>query len=157
ARINPNDRPRYAAVLNGLRPDNPSYSTTYRFTRSDGREIWLEDTARAEFDTAGRMVRPSGFGGAVTPPQKAELPQSTLIAELAHRVKNVLVRVAAIVTETRETSRSMDDFVTTLSGRLESMAAAHALLSKGRWRGVGVADLIRNQLAPYAMGANVAL
>jgi two-component sensor histidine kinase len=79
--------------------------------------------------------------------------QKLLAAELDHRVKNVLVRVAAIVTETREYSTSMDDFMKTLGGRLQSMSAAHSLLSKGRWQGVGVADLIRDQLAPYATGA----
>src|SRR5262249_54065023 len=61
----------------------------------------------------------------------------------------------AIVTETRESSPSMDDFVKTLGGRLQSMAAAHSLLSRRRWVGVGIADLIRDQLAPYATGANV--
>ena len=83
--------------------------------------------------------------------------QKLLVAELDHRVKNVLVRVAAIVTETRESSYSMDDFVKALGGRLQSMAAAHSMLSKGRWHGVGVADLIRNQLAPYVTGANVTI
>ena len=83
--------------------------------------------------------------------------QRLLVAELDHRVKNVLVRVAAIVTETREYSTSMDDFVKTLGGRLQSMSAAHSLLSKGRWQGVGVADLIRDQLAPYATRANVTI
>jgi len=34
------------------------------------------------------------------------------------------------------------------------MAAAHALLSQTRWSGVGLADLIRHQLAPYATDAN---
>jgi two-component sensor histidine kinase len=83
--------------------------------------------------------------------------QKLLVAELDHRVKNVLVRVAAVVTETREHTISMDDFVKTLGGRLRSMSAAHSLLSKGRWRGVGVSNLIRDQLAPYATGANVTI
>jgi PAS domain S-box-containing protein len=93
----------------------------------------------------------------ITARKQAEAHQKLLIAELDHRVKNVLVRVAAIVTETGEHSRSMDDFVRTLDGRIKSMAAAHALLSKGRWQGVGIADLIRDQLAPYATRATVTI
>jgi len=157
ARVHADDQARFKSLLSGLRRDNPSYSTTYRFTRPDGREIWLEDTARAEFDAAGRLVRLSGLGVDVTDRKQAEIRQGLLVAELDHRVKNVLVRVAAIVTETRETSHSMDEFVKTLGGRLQSMAAAHALLSKGRWQGVGIADLIRDQLAPYATGANATI
>src|SRR5262249_19250684 len=40
ARINPDDRTRYMAVLSGLRRDNASYSATYRFMRPDGGETW---------------------------------------------------------------------------------------------------------------------
>jgi len=157
ARINPDDRARYMTILSGLCREKPSYSTTYRFTRPDGREIWLEDTAKADFDAAGRMVRLSGLGIDVTERKQADVRQGILIAELDHRVKNLLVRVAAIVTETRGSSKSMDDFVATLGGRLQSMAAAHALLSKGRWDGVGLADLIRDQLASYGTGPNVTI
>jgi two-component sensor histidine kinase len=49
----------------------------------------------------------------------------------------------------------MDHFVGSLDGRIQSMAAAHSLLSQTRWRGVGINDLVRDQLAPYASQANV--
>jgi two-component sensor histidine kinase len=49
----------------------------------------------------------------------------------------------------------MDHFVESLDGRIQSMAAAHSLLSQTRWRGVGLNDLVRDQLAPYASQANV--
>jgi two-component sensor histidine kinase len=48
----------------------------------------------------------------------------------------------------------MDQFVKALEGRIQSMAAAHSLLSQNRWQGVGLNDLVRDQLAPYAMEAN---
>jgi len=155
AHVHPEDRASYLALLGGLRPDKPSYSTIYRFVRPDSREIWLQDTAKGDFDTTGRLMRLSGLRIDITARKQAENHQKILIGELDHRVKNALARVAAIVTATRETSRSMDDFANALDGRLQSMAAAHALLSKGSWRGVGVADLIRDQLAPYTTGANV--
>jgi two-component sensor histidine kinase len=37
------------------------------------------------------------------------------------------------------------------------MAAAHSLLSKSGWQGVGLDALVRNQLAPYAVGTNVTI
>jgi two-component sensor histidine kinase len=37
------------------------------------------------------------------------------------------------------------------------MAVAHNLLSKSDWHGVGLAALVRNQLAPYATGMNVTI
>jgi hypothetical protein len=37
------------------------------------------------------------------------------------------------------------------------MAAAHALLSRSRWSEVGLTDLMRHQLAPYATDANTTI
>ena len=156
-RINFDDRARYMALLSGLHRDNSSYSTAYRFRRPDGREIWLEDTAKAEFDAAGRLVRLRGVRVDITERKQAEAHQEHLVSELDHRVKNVLARVAAITVQTRERSNSMDDFVETINGRLQSMAAAHAMLSQSRWHGVDLADLIRDQLAPHATGTNVTI
>ena len=80
-----------------------------------------------------------------------------LITELDHRVKNVLARVAAIVMQTHQNCRTVDEFVTALHGRIQSMAAAHALLSQSRWSNVGLADLIYRQLAPYTTAANTTI
>jgi two-component sensor histidine kinase len=77
-----------------------------------------------------------------------------LIAELDHRVKNMLATVAAVCTQTRQDGTSIDDFAKALDGRIQSMATAHLLLSKSRWRGVGLMELVRHQLAPYATENN---
>jgi two-component sensor histidine kinase len=85
---------------------------------------------------------------------KSETRLKLLVAELDHRVKNVLARVSAITTQTRARSSTMDQYVKALDGRIQSMAAAHSLLSQSRWEGVGLNDLVRDQLAPYATDAN---
>jgi two-component sensor histidine kinase len=58
---------------------------------------------------------------------------------------------------TRQGSRSIDEFLRSLNGRIQSMAAAHTLLSKSGWQSVGLAALVRNQLAPYATDTNVTI
>src|SRR5262249_10324070 len=55
----------------------------------------------------------------------------------------------------RQGSHSMDEFVKALDGRIQSMAAAHSLLSQSRWQGVELTDLVRHQLEPYATEANM--
>lgn len=155
ARVHPSDQPRLLAHLRDLHPDRPILDSTFRFVRQDGREIWLEQTAKGEFDSAGQLTRMRGLTLDITDQKHAEQRQDLLIAELDHRVKNVLARVAVVARQTREGSSSMDDFVESLDGRIQSMAAAHSLLSQTRWRGVGVNDLVRDQLAPYALRANV--
>jgi len=37
------------------------------------------------------------------------------------------------------------------------MATAHGLLSESHWQGVGLATLVRSQLAPYATDANITI
>lgn len=89
--------------------------------------------------------------------RQAKEHQDLLIAELDHRVKNVLARVAAVVRHTSWRSGTIEEFIQSVDGRIQSMAGAHALLSQRRWRGVGLIDLLRHQLAPYRTGANISL
>jgi len=157
ARVHPHDRARLIALVYGVSPQNPSYSVTFRFVRLDGREVWLEETSRAEFDAAGHPVRLKGLTLDITERKRAEAHQDLLISELDHRVKNVLARVAAVAKYTQEGSGSMEQFVQALDGRIQSMADAHSLLSRNRWHGVGLIDLVQRQLAPYSTETNVAV
>ena len=92
--------------------------------------------------------RTAAFVGEIAAARKAEEQQNLLIAELDHRVKNVLARVAVIAQRSRESSSSMDQFLGVLDGRIQSMVNAHALLSRGRWKGVYLAELVRRELEP---------
>jgi two-component sensor histidine kinase len=140
--------------VRGVNPETSSYALTFRFIRPDGQEVWLEETSRAEFDAAGRFVLLKGLTRDITARKRAEERQDMLIAEFDHRVKNILARVAVVAMYTRQGSRSMDEFIQTLDGRIQSMATAHSLLSQSRWTGAGLADLARHQLEPYTTEAN---
>jgi two-component sensor histidine kinase len=89
--------------------------------------------------------------------KQIEQHQELLVAELDHRVKNVLAQVAVVAASTRQGSRSIDEFLRSLNGRIQSMAAAHTLLSKSGWESVGLDAVVRNQLAPYATEENIAI
>jgi PAS domain S-box-containing protein len=153
-RVHPEDRERFKAHIRAVRPDKSSYALIFRFIRPDGQEVWLEETSRAEFDPAGQFVLLKGLTRDITERKRAEERQDMLIAEFDHRVKNILARVAVVAMYTRQGSRSMDEFIQTLDGRIQSMATAHSLLSQSRWNGAGLTDLVRHQLAPYATDAN---
>jgi PAS domain S-box-containing protein len=154
ASINPADRAHFKAHVRNVRPDSPSYAVTFRVMRPDGHEMWLEETATAEFDAAGHCVRIKGLTLDITERKRADEHQRLLIAELDHRVKNVLARVAVVAMYTRQGSSTMDEFIQALDRRIQSMAVAHELLSQGHWQGVRLADIVRRQLAPYATDAN---
>ena len=90
----------------------------------------------------------------ITERKRAEDHQRVLVAELDHRVKNVLATVRAVAAHTLDASSSMEHFVAALDGRLQSMASMHELLSRRRWRGLPLAELFRLELAAYASRNN---
>jgi len=87
--------------------------------------------------------------------RRYEQHQRELIAELDHRVKNVLAQVDGVVTSTDKGSRSIRDFIRSLRGRIQSMATAHTLLSESSWHGASLDTLVLTELAPYATDTNI--
>jgi PAS domain S-box-containing protein len=123
--------------------------------RKDGSIFPLE-LAVSEMKVAeNRMF--TGVVRDITERKQAENQNRLLVGELDHRVKNILALVAAVATSTRKASRSIDDFLRSLDGRIQSMAAAHTLLSQNSWHNVGLDALVRNQLAPYVAGDNISI
>ncbi|HEY2532095.1 MAG TPA: sensor histidine kinase [Xanthobacteraceae bacterium] len=64
-----------------------------------------------------------------------------------HRSKDLLSVVQAIARQTA--IASPNEFVTSFSNRVQTLAASHDLLVKSRWKGIGIADLFRAQLAHF--------
>jgi two-component sensor histidine kinase len=114
------------------------------------------ELAVTEMTVSGRRMF-TGVVRDITERKQVEQHQELLVAELDHRVKNVLAQVAVVAMSTRQGSRSIDEFLRSLNGRIQSMAAAHTLLSKSGWQSVGLDALVRNQLAPYATDTNVTI
>jgi PAS domain S-box-containing protein len=71
-----------------------------------------------------------------------------LVHELNHRSKNILSLVQSIARQT--SGLGHEDYITRFSQRLRALAANQDLLVKNEWRGVGVHDLVRAQLAHFA-------
>ena len=90
----------------------------------------------------------------MTDRKRVEEQQRVLLSELDHRVKNALATVSAVVSHTRQGSRSVANFVEALEGRIRSMATTHELLSARWWQGVSLTELVRRELAPYATRNN---
>mgnify|MGYP003694492693 CR=1 FL=1 len=107
----------------------------FRFVRPGGEVRWKEVRSLIAYDHAGRAERMTGVFIDITDRRKAEDQKNLLIAELDHRVKNVLACVAAVAQRSRECSSSADGFLEVLNGRINSLANTHALLSRSHWEG----------------------
>jgi len=125
--------------------------------RKDGSSVNVSLTGSPVKNAEGEIIGASRIARDITERKRAEAREKVLMAELDHRVKNVLARVATVAMSSRQESSSLDQFARSLDGRIKSMTAAHALLSQNRWHGVGFDALVRTQLAPYASDANVTI
>jgi PAS domain S-box-containing protein len=84
----------------------------------------------------------------ITERKRAEQHVRLLLNEVNHRSKNMLSVVLAIAQQT--IAPISDDFVQRFSNRVQALAASHDLLVKNQWQSIGVADLVRAQLAHFA-------
>jgi PAS domain S-box-containing protein len=125
----------------------------YRLIRPDnGRVLWLRSASRVIRDATGEPRRVTGIVEDVSQHHLEEDQRAQLMAELDHRVKNVLAAVQALATQTAKRTTSLESFLTTFSGRLKSMASANELLTAARWRGAAVEHLAAAELGPIAAG-----
>jgi two-component sensor histidine kinase len=62
-----------------------------------------------------------------------------------------------VAQRTREGSTSMDEFLRGFDGRIQAMANAHALLSRSRWQGASLAELVHKELAPCVARGNTSV
>jgi two-component sensor histidine kinase len=83
--------------------------------------------------------------------------EAALMGELEHRIKNMFAAVVAVIDRAREDSKSNEEFVSSLRGRIQSMAHTQTLLSQSRWQGISLANLIRSELHPYATANNTSV
>jgi two-component sensor histidine kinase len=80
-----------------------------------------------------------------------EMLHDLLIEELNHRVKNTLAILQSIATQTfRSASKAERE---KFEGRLGALAEAHNLLSREKWQGSDLQDLVGRVLQPYVINS----
>src|SRR5215813_4526873 len=89
------DRTKLKAHIRELRPRSPSYALTFRYIRPDAGQVWLEETARGEFDATGKLVRIKGLTRDITERKQAELALAERNTQLALAGKAGLVATFA--------------------------------------------------------------
>jgi two-component system CheB/CheR fusion protein len=88
----------------------------------------------------------------VTSLAQAEEQLRVLVAELNHRVKNMLTVIVSIATQTLKNSTDAKTFAKTFLDRLHAMARSHDLLSRDQWTDVSLLDVVRQEIEPYRIG-----
>lgn len=85
--------------------------------------------------------------------QTANERQELLIAELNHRVRNILSLITGIVRQSQATSVSLGDYIRQLEGRIQSLARAHDQITRDHWAPASLRQLLLAETAAY-LGKN---
>lgn len=82
--------------------------------------------------------------------EQASLQQDMLIAELNHRVRNILNLIRGLVTQSKEGAKTIDEFAEIVGSRIHALARAHDQVTRVDWSPSSLYDLIRTETAAYA-------
>ncbi|HEY4030139.1 MAG TPA: CheR family methyltransferase [Caulobacteraceae bacterium] len=85
----------------------------------------------------------------VTTLANAEAHQKVLIAELNHRVKNMLTVVISIAENTSKASPDAKSFKDGFIQRIKAMAKSYELLARDNWTAASMRNLAAQHLAPF--------
>src|SRR5215471_16238320 len=88
----------------------------------------------------------------VTGLAQAEEQQRVLVAELNHRVKNMLTVIVSIATQTLKQSDDVEAGREAFLDRLHAMARSYELVSRDQWSDVSLVDVVRQEVEPYRTG-----
>jgi len=81
---------------------------------------------------------------------RAHERQELLIAELNHRVRNILALIRGIISQSRGVAAlSVGDFIATLDERIRALARAHDQITADRWGPARLIDLIETETGAY--------
>jgi two-component sensor histidine kinase len=98
----------------------------------------------------------AAFAATLEARNQSERHRRLVVAELNHRVKNVLATVQAVVAQTLRNPGSADParLAADLNGRLQALARAHDLLTAASWEAADLDAVARAALAPWLGGTS---
>jgi PAS domain S-box-containing protein len=120
--------------------------------RPDGTRVPFIPFPTPLRDASGNLVGAVNMLVDISERKRAEEHQRLLIDELNHRVKNTLATVQSIAAQTLRSARDLSTFARNFEPRLLALSKAHELLTHHSWVGVGLHELIRQELTPYGDG-----
>ena len=142
--------------LNVVGPDGPRLSPRKSFAA--WREIVRGQSApwtSAEL-AAAQMMRVTLLeiflqhaGMTETESRAVTQTQELLIAELNHRVRNILGLIQSLVARSRMSARDVDTFASVLGDRIHALARAHDQLTATNWGPGSLASLIATEAAAF--------
>lgn len=81
--------------------------------------------------------------------QRANQRQELLIAELNHRVRNILGLIRGLISQSRAGVSTVEQFAEVVGGRVQALARAHDQITRHQWGPGALSDLITAEAEAY--------
>ena len=79
----------------------------------------------------------------------AQERQELMVAELNHRVRNILSLVRGLVNQSKSTTNSAEEFASVLGGRIQALARAHDQITSLNWAPAALRSLVESEAGAY--------
>ncbi|ONG50191.1 methyltransferase [Pseudoroseomonas deserti] len=150
AMIVPEDRDAALRHLEEAR-QGQSAAQEFRIRRpSDSAFRWIRDTTFPLKGADGQVERVGGIAEDVTEAKLAVEHQAVLLAELQHRVRNIMALIRTIARRSADGARDIDDYRSSLQGRLLALARVQALLTREANAGGLLREIIEREVSAQA-------
>ncbi|MFO1127739.1 MAG: PAS domain S-box protein [Rhodospirillales bacterium] len=124
----------------------------YRVRNRNGRYRWYHARGTPVVDDDGSIREWIGICIDVDERKSAAARQLLLMAELDHRVRNILAAIQSMVSLTGAGVDSKEEYAALLKGRIGAMARTHGLLSRQTWQGATLMEIVNDEITPFTAG-----
>ena len=145
--IHDSDQAELSGVLQQAVQGRGSAECEARLRRSDGQWRWYLIRAAPQMAPDGTLLGWVGSFTDIDDRRVAELRQGLLLAELQHRVRNILAVVRSVLNRTLESSTDLDHFAAHLTGRIGALARTQSAAARTPERQVTLEELVHDELA----------
>lgn len=140
------DRERVREIWTGAIARGEFHADYRIYHNEERRYRWFQTRATPVRDAAGQIVEWLGTSTDVDDLREMQSRQQLLVAELQHRVRNVLTVVRAVFARTTEAGGDAAEIADHFKGRLDALARTQVLSTRNPSRTVDLEDLIRDEL-----------
>lgn len=84
--------------------------------------------------------------------ERAQQRQELLIAELNHRIRNILGLIRGVISQSRSNSLTVDDFMNVVGGRIQALARAHDQITSENRTPTSLRNLVTAGAGAYLNG-----
>ncbi len=149
ASVAPEDRERMRAAVEASIRERGDYDIEYRILTPRGEVRWLQIRGQTYYGADGRPLSMAGVSIDITERKRGEEHRALLAEELNHRVKNSMATMRSIAYQTLSNAGSLEEARVTLDARLQSLSAAHDVLTRESWEGATLGEIAEGALQPF--------